>query len=148
MRHEFPAAVKRAALARADGHCEAVGERYGFPEGVRCAVPVFEGHVNYEHYPRPAHDPDPETITLANCTAICPGCNRYANNKFDTPREAKMKRIAKGEAEHGARMARKAGLDVADPTPTRKPRPKMRSRGFAKGIKQKIPTRPFPRNPR
>lgn len=39
------------------------------------------------------------------------------------------------------RIRKKHGLDPI----TKKPRPKMRSRGFAKGPKQKIPNRPFPR---
>lgn len=148
MRHEFPVAVKRAAFERAGGQCEAVGLRYGFPPGVRCQRPVLPKRVNYEHYPRGAHDPDPETRTLANCTAICPECNQHANNRHDTPREQKIKNISHDEAVHRAKMARKAGHDVADPAPPRgrqgKKRP-LRSAPFRRGQKIKIPTRPFPK---
>lgn len=144
-RHEFPTAVKREALERSAGQCEAVGERYGFPSGVRCWRPVAKGAVNYEHWPRGAHDPHPETVTIGNCTAICPECNTHANNRHDTPREAKMKRVKHSHAIHEARMAQKAGLDVSEPAPKRKPRPKMRRRGFQRGDTAKIPSRPFPR---
>lgn len=149
MRHEFPIAVKREALTRSGGICEAVGERYGFPAGVRCQRPVRKGHVNYEHWPRGAHDPHPDTVKIGNCTAICPQCNAWANNKHDTPREQKIKNVSYDHALHQARMARKAGADVADPIKPRgrqaKSGPPIRSRGFTKGPKQKIPSRPFPR---
>lgn len=39
------------------------------------------------------------------------------------------------------RLRKKHGLDPI----TRKPRPKMKGRGFAKGPKQTIPSRPFPK---
>lgn len=131
MRHEFPVAVKRAALARSAGQCEAVGIRYGYAHGERCQRSVAKGSVNYEHYPRGAHDPSPETTTLANCTAICPACNTYANNKHDTPTEAKIKRIR-----------RKHGLDPD----TRKHKPKpIRSAPFRTGGKTQWPKRSFRR---
>lgn len=148
-RHEFPTAVKRAALERSGGQCEAVGERYGLPAGIRCLSRVYQGHVNYEHYPRGAHDPHPETRQIGNCTAICPHCNQYANNKHDTPREQKIKNVSYDHALHRARMDRKAGLDVPDPVKPRgrqaKKGPPIRSAGFRKGPKQKIPSRPFSR---
>ena len=149
MRHEFPAAVKREAMERSGGQCEAVGERYGFPAGVRCPARVYKGHVNFEHYPRGAHDPHPETRAIGNCTAICPACNQFANNKHDTPREQKIKNMNYDHALHQAKMARKAGLDVPDPVKPRgrqaKSGPPIRSRGFTKGPKQRIPHRSFPK---
>jgi hypothetical protein len=129
-RHEFPAAVKREALERSGGQCEAVGGRNGLPDGVRCQRPVYKGRVQFDHYPRGAHDPHPDTVTIGNCTACCPECNQYAANNTDKAVEAKIKRVR-----------RKHGLDPD----TRKPRPKMRSRGFQRGAKAKIPSRPFPR---
>lgn len=144
MRHEFPVAVKRAALERSGGQCEAIGERYGLPPGVRCQRRVHPGHVQYDHYPRPAHDPDPETRSIGNCLATCPECNQTANHKVDTPREAKMKRVQRREAEHVATMAEKVGLDAERPPPRRKHKPKpIRSRGFDKGHRP-ILSRPFP----
>lgn len=128
MRHEFPAAVKREALARAGGQCEAIGERYGKPAGERCDRSIGKGKVQFDHYPRGAHDPSPETVTLGNCTACCPECNQYAANHTDKAAEAKIKRIR-----------RKHGFEPDN----RKPRPKMRSRGFSQG-KRSIPSRPFP----
>ena len=52
VRQEFPAAVKRAALERSGGQCEAVGERYNLPAGVRCQNRVGVGMVQYDHYPQ------------------------------------------------------------------------------------------------
>lgn len=147
-RHEFPAAVKRAALERSGGQCEAVGERYGLPAGVRCHNRIGRGRVHFDHYPRGAHDPHPDTRTLGNCTATCPGCNQRANNKFDTPREQKIKKVSYDTALHAARMARKAGLDVDDPPKPRgrrgKKGPPIQSRGFPKGYRP-IQSRPFPK---
>lgn len=148
-RHEFPAAVKRQALARSGGQCEAVGERYGLPTGVRCQRRIGKGRVNFDHYPRGANDPHPDTATLGNCVATCPECNQYANNKFDTPREQDIKNKSYDHALHAARMARKAGLDVPDPPKPRgrqaKSGPPIRSRGFQPGrARQKIPSKPFP----
>lgn len=127
-RHEFPIAVRRAAEARAGGQCEAVGERYGLPPGIRCQRAVYKGRQHFDHWPRGAHDPHPDTVTLGNCALTCPECNTYANNHFDTPREAKIKRVR-----------RKHGLDPDN----RKPRPKMRSRStFPAG--RKMQSRKFP----
>lgn len=135
-RHEFSSKTKAEALQRSGGQCEAVGERYGLPHGVRCQRPVHARRVNYEHWPRPAHDPHPETRTIANCTAICPECNQWANNHHDTPREQKLKRATYDQQLHEARMARKAGQDVQDPEKPRgrqgKKGPPIRSRGFQK----------------
>ncbi len=121
MRQEFPTSVKRAALERSGGLCEAVGVRYGYQPGERCQRPVHARRVNYEHYPRGAHDPSPDTRLLSNCTAICPECNQYAANHTDKKVEAKIKR-----------SRRKFGLDPD----LRRPRPKLRSRSkFQRGRK-------------
>lgn len=150
MRQEFPVAVKRAALERSGGQCEAIGERYGLPPGVRCQNRVGVGMVQFDHYPRPAHDPDPETRSLGNCLATCPTCNQTAGHKVDTPREAKIKRVSRREQEHAAVMAEKTGMfHVKHPEPTRKrPRKKIQSRGFQTGKSRPIPNRPFPKGPK
>lgn len=123
MRHEFSAAAIREADARANGRCEATGERYGLPPGVRCNADLAKTGRQRDHYPRGAHDPHPDTRTASNCVVCCPACNQWANNKIDTPREAKMKRVAK-----------KAGRGALDITRPPKAEPKMRSRStFQKG---------------
>lgn len=149
-RHEFPAAVKREALERSGGQCEAIGKRYGLPAGVRCQRAVYKGRVQFEHYPRGAHDPHPDTRSLGNCWATCPECNQWAANHTDKQVEQKVKNLGYDHALHQAKMARKAGLDVADPPKPRgrqaKSGPPIRSRGFTQtGPKQKISHRPFPR---
>jgi len=116
-------------MERARGRCEAIGARYGYQPGERCQRPVAAGAVNFEHYPRGAHDPHPETRTLVNCTAICPQCNQHANNKHDTPYEAKRKRLLK---KHGPVDERKK---------SKKP---LRSRPFQK-VTRPIPSKPFPK---
>lgn len=147
VRHEFPASIKRAALARSGGQCEAAGERYGLPPGVRCQRTIAPGAVQFDHFPRGAHDPHPDTRGLDNCVATCPACNQHAANHIDKQREQKIKNTSYDEALHRARMERKAGLDVPDPKPPRgrqaKKGPPIKSRGFTKG-RRPIPSRPFP----
>ena len=121
-RQNFSKTVKAAALERSGGQCEAVGERYGLPAGVRCQNPIWAGHVEFDHYPRGAHDPHPDTKTAGNCVACCPGpggCNQYAANHTDKQVEQRIKNLSHDEAVHRARMARKAGQDVPDPEPPR-----------------------------
>ena len=136
MRHEFPTSVKRAALERSGGRCEAVGVRYGYAPGERCQRAVHARRVNYEHYPRGAHDPHPETRTLGNCSAICPECNQYANNKVDTPREAKMKRVTK-----------KRGRTALDLDRSEKQPPKIKTRKHSWPQGRKLQGRQFQRKP-
>ncbi len=150
MRHEFPQKVRRSALERSGGQCEAVGERYGHATGERCGRAVRKGRVHFDHYPRGAHDPHPDTVTLGNCLATCPECNTYANNKFDTPREAKMKAVKYKHGVHDARMDRKRGLDTPDPPRprARKHEPtKMKSRPFDKSRSRKMNGHVVPRMP-
>ena len=92
-RHNFTAAAKREAEARAGGRCEATGIRYGLEPGVRCNADLSKTGIERDHYPRGAHDPHPETKTAANCVVCCPACNQYAANHIDKRVEAKMKRI-------------------------------------------------------
>lgn len=133
-RQEFRVAVKRAALQRAAGRCEAVGEDYGLPAGERCNADLALTRWQFHHYPRPARDPHPDTATLANCVVTCPYCNAEFNRRVDIPRENKIKRI---------RAARGRGpLDIE--RPHRDP-PKMRSRNSFPKARRPMPSRPFPR---
>lgn len=114
-RHEFSAAVRRAAEARAQGRCEATGPRYGHPPGIRCNADLSVTGKEHDHFPLGAHHPD--SATLENDVVCCPSCNQYAANHTDKKVEAKIKRVR-----------RKHGLDPDN----RKPRPRMRSKGFDK----------------
>lgn len=125
-RHNFPASVKKTALARAQGRCEATGPRYGLPLGERCNADLSVTGVEHDHFPLGAHHPD--SATLENDVVCCPAHNQWAANHFDKAVEAKIKRVR-----------RRAGLEPD----RRKPRRKIKSQGFQKGPKQKIPSRPF-----
>jgi len=85
LRKEFPKSVKREALKRSGGLCEAVGELYGLEPGVRCNANLAYG-VHFDHVNGDSNGGKP---TLDNCAATCPRCNQYKNNKYDTPRAAK-----------------------------------------------------------
>jgi predicted ATPase len=111
MRHEFPAAVCRAADARANGRCEATGPRYGLAEGVRCNADLASEGKERDHYPLGAHAEGSET--LDNCVVCCRRCNQYAANHTDKAAEARIKRVR-----------RKHGLDPD----TRKPRKSIPAR--------------------
>lgn len=149
-RHEFTAEARRESAERSGGRCEAVGGRaYGgryddLADGERCTRPA----EHFDHWPRPARDPDPETRTAKNCVHTCAHHNLRANNKIDTPREQKMKGVTYDEQLHRARMDRKAGIDTPDPDKPRgrkgKKRP-IRSAPFQKGAATRWPSKPFPK---
>ncbi len=84
-RQEFPKPVKREALRRSGGLCEATGELYGLPDGVRCNLPLSFG-IHFDHINPDSNGGEP---TLENCLATCPKCNLYKADKFDKPRAAK-----------------------------------------------------------
>lgn len=91
-RYEFPQKVKRAALARSEGRCEARGAVYGLEGGdVRCVAFIGPGNVEYDHWPLPATDEG--SGILENCVACCPRCHHYKSANYDTPMQAKGKRI-------------------------------------------------------
>ncbi len=73
MRNEFPKSVRRAALLRARGICEAMGTVYGLTAATRCHAPLAKG-VEFDHYPIRASDGGP--ATLENCVAGCDGSGR------------------------------------------------------------------------
>lgn len=90
-RYEFKKQVKRDALKRSGGLCEAVGEVYGLDEGKRCNAKLSFG-LDYDHYPLPAADKYSDT--LDNCVAVCRTCHKFKSNTYDTPMQAKGKRIS------------------------------------------------------
>lgn len=126
MRHEFTAAAIREADARAQGRCEATGERYGLPPGTRCNADLSVTGRQRDHFPRGAHDPHPETRTAVNCVVCCPRCNQYAANHTDKKVEAKIKRVR-----------RKHGIEPD----TRKPRRKIPQRKNSQWAKRPFPKR-------
>lgn len=120
MRHEFSKATKRAALARANGLCEAVGAVYGLTLGARCNSPLAKAW-EADHYPLPAHAD--ASNTLENCVAVCPECHRFKTRIFDIPAEAKIKRLVR---KHGPIESR------------RKPRVTIKSRSFSQTLRKKM----------
>jgi 5-methylcytosine-specific restriction endonuclease McrA len=111
MRYEFSKATKRAALARSDGFCEAVGQRYGLEPGARCNAPLDHGW-EADHYPVPAGEKDSDV--LDNCVACCKVCHKHKTRTYDIPMQAKDKRI----------RDRHQGI--------KQPKAKIRSRGFGR----------------
>ena len=89
-RSEFPKAIKREALRRSGGLCEAVGELYGLPFGQRCNAPLSRG-VEFDHFPIAATEPD--CTGLDNCVSCCPSCHRWKTSHYDVPAQAKSKRV-------------------------------------------------------
>lgn len=87
-RCEFTKATKRAALARSEGRCEAVGAWYDLEPGCRCNAPLAAG-VEFDHIDLDANSHD---NSLENCAAICIPCHRFKSAKVDTPKAAKTLR--------------------------------------------------------
>lgn len=87
-RSEFPKQVKRDALFRSTGLCEASGKMYGLEEGQRCGVSLAHG-VEFDHVLADSNGGKP---TLENALAVCKKCHRYKTSHFDTPRAAKIVR--------------------------------------------------------
>ena len=90
-RQEFSKPVRRDALHRSDGRCEAVGKVYGLRPGQRCNAPLSKG-VDFDHYPIRAADGGPGS--LENCVAVCLVCHRHKTRTFDIPNAAKGKRVS------------------------------------------------------
>jgi hypothetical protein len=91
MRYEFSKPVKREALKRSGGFCEAVGKAYGLPSGQRCNAPLSHG-VEFDHYPVPATERDSDS--LDNCVACCKTCHAFKTRTLDIPVQAKTKRVS------------------------------------------------------
>jgi len=84
----FSKPIKRAALLRSGGKCEAVGEWYGLPVGHRCLASLAYG-VEFDHYTLHANSKD---NSLENCAAVCVKCHKFKTAKHDTPLAAKTVR--------------------------------------------------------
>jgi hypothetical protein len=89
-RAEFRAETKRQAHMRSGGICEAIGEDYGMPPGVRCTTSLALG-VEYDHSRVEAALGG--SADLDNCLAVCPSCHRYRTTARQ-PALAKAKRLA------------------------------------------------------
>jgi len=88
MRAEFPKSVKRLALKRSGGLCEAEGYFYAHLEvGQRCNMPLSKG-VEFDHVILVANSHD---ASLENCKAICPHCHKLKTAR-DIPLAAKTLR--------------------------------------------------------
>lgn len=87
-RANFSKPVKRAALARSGGLCEASGAFYGLDEGKRCNAPLSAG-VEFDHLILDANSKD---NSLENCRAVCPACHRVKTRMIDIPTAAKTVR--------------------------------------------------------
>lgn len=87
-RAEFTKPVKRAALKRSGGLCEAIGAMYGIDFGRRCNAPLSYG-VEFDHVVLEANSHD---NSLENCAAVCIKCHKFKSTKHDTPMAAKTVR--------------------------------------------------------
>jgi len=87
-RREFGKPVKRQALQRSGGKCEAIGEWYGLNPDQRCNQPLSYG-VEFDHIDLDANSKD---NSIANCAAICLPCHRHKTRHHDIPVAAKTLR--------------------------------------------------------
>ncbi len=120
-RSVFSAKVKEAAWERSGGVCEAVGAVYGLEPGTRCTTILEPGKYDRDHYPLPAHAGN--SNTLDNCWCICKSCHSFKTRTFDTPYEAKRKRLLR---KAGPVELRKRKVKI--PTPAKR----LTSRPFEK----------------
>lgn len=121
-RHNFSQAVKKAAKARAGGHCEASGAVYGLEPGQRCNALLKGKRVEIDHYPIPATDEGSDV--LSNAVACCTKCHSHKTANYDIPMQAKGKRLAlRAEGIRPASKFQSRGFDKAPPqhSATRKP---------------------------
>lgn len=87
-RREFQKQIKRDALRRSGGQCEARGAMYGLPLGMRCFADLGYG-VEFDHVILDANSKD---NSLENCAAVCIKCHKWKTAKHDTPLAAKTLR--------------------------------------------------------
>lgn len=118
-REEFTRAVRKDALARADGRCEG------------CGAPLVKGRYTFDHtVPWRLGGPS----TLGNCKVLCRGtptsCDDFKTSQQDLPGIAARKRYGKN----------RLPLDIG--RPEKKPG-SIQGRGFDKGRSRPIPSRPF-----
>lgn len=87
-RAEFSKPIKREALKRAKGQCEATGTWYGLAPGQRCTMPLSHG-VEFDHIDLESNSRD---ASLENCAAVCIPCHRHKTRTRDIPIAAKTVR--------------------------------------------------------
>jgi 5-methylcytosine-specific restriction endonuclease McrA len=87
-RAEFSKPVKREALKRSGGLCEAVGRTVRTPGSQRCNAPLGYG-VEFDHVLLAANGGD---NSLGNCAAVCKRCHSHKTRTHDTPVAAKTVR--------------------------------------------------------
>lgn len=87
-RAEFTKPIKRAALERSGGLCEASGPLYGLQPAQRCNAPLGYG-VEFDHVVLAANGGD---NSLENCAAVCIRCHARKTREHDTPLAAKTVR--------------------------------------------------------
>jgi 5-methylcytosine-specific restriction endonuclease McrA len=87
-RAEFSKPVKREALKRSGGLCEASGPMYGIRLFAVCGNQLSYG-VEFDHIVLDANSKD---NSLENCAAVCVKCHRWKTTKHDTPMAAKTVR--------------------------------------------------------
>ncbi len=121
-RANFSKLVKRAALARSGGFCEAVGDWYGLSDGQRCNVSLANG-VEFDHLILDANSKD---NSLENCRAVCPKCHAWKTNNVDKQTAAKTVR----------QQDRATGVV--------KPKGQIANRGFAPSEKKREPKQALP----
>lgn len=119
--------VRRAALERAAGRCEASGPFYNRPFDDRCTIALVPKGYQFDHFFRWA---DGGESTLENCRVVCLACHDWKTRNIDTPWAAKSKRIGRQDGPVELR---------------RKPRVTIRSRPSV-WAKRKMQSRPFQRS--
>jgi 5-methylcytosine-specific restriction protein A len=113
-RHNFSQKVKRQALERSGGRCEASGPLYGLEPGQRCNAPLAGKRVEIDHYPIPATDEGSDV--LENAVACCTDCHGFKTRSYDIPMQAKGKRLAlRAEGIRKQSSFQSRGFDKAPP---------------------------------
>ena len=87
-RNEFSKPIKRLALKRSGGLCEASGAMYGLEPNHRCDMPLSHG-VEFDHVILEANSHD---ASLENCAAVCLKCHDWKTAHTDIPTAAKTVR--------------------------------------------------------
>ncbi len=87
-RKEFSKEVRRAAIKRADGRCEAVGKAYGLEPNTRCGASIAYGF----HIDHIVPDGLGGDASLENAACVCKACHKVKTERQDTSQIAKMKR--------------------------------------------------------
>ena len=91
-RQEFPKSVRKAALIRAAGRCEA-----GLPSGERCPCALRPGFYRFDHI---VPDAAGGAADLANCQVLCVGCDaaKYLTDRPVIDRTRRMQERHEGTA--------------------------------------------------